>query len=250
MVIRAIIADDEPALREHLKRILHKLWPELELCGEAGHGTAALELIRQQQPDIAFLDIRMPGLSGMDVAARIDAACRIVFITAYDHYAVQAFEHHAVDYLLKPVTEERLQETILRLKQPFEGKMSDFKGLIQQISASLSDASRQSLQWLRVQHGDAVALIHADDVVYFKAEDKYTIVRTRQGEHVIRTSLRALEEKLDHGHFWRIHRNAIVNVHWIEKVDRHFGGKLTIRLKQVSDALVVSRSFAHLFQQM
>ncbi len=250
MRIRAMIADDEALLREHLKRLLHKLWPELELCGEVEHGRAALEMIQLQQPDIAFLDIRMPGLSGMEVAAQCGAACRIVFITAYDHYAVQAFEQHAVDYLLKPVTEARLRDTVLRLKQQPVAHSPDLTALLRQLGAGLSGHTKPPLQWLRVQDGDGLALIHVDDVACFRAEEKYTIVRTRHGEKIIRMSLKALEEQLDRETFWRIHRCAIVNVRWIEKIDRHFGGKLTLRLKHIPDELVVSRSFVHLFRQM
>jgi len=250
MTMRAIIADDEQALRDHLKRMLQKLWPDLELCGEAGHGDAARELIRQQQPDIAFLDIRMPGLSGMDVAADAGSSCRFVFITAYDEYAVQAFEHHAIDYLLKPVTEARLKDTISRLKQAVHRNESNVARMLQKLSDNLATKEKQPLQWLRVQDGDAVALIHVDDVAYFKAEDKYTTVRTRQGEKIIRTPLKSLEESLNNDHFWRIHRNAIVNVKWIGKINRHFGGKLTILLKHIPDELTVSRSFTNLFQQM
>jgi len=248
--IRAIIADDEALLREHLKRLLNRLWPELEMCGEAEHGRAALEMIQLRQPDIAFLDIRMPGLSGMDVAAQCDAACRIVFITAYDHYAVQAFEHHAIDYLLKPITEARLRDTVLRLKQSPAYHAPDLTALLRQLSTGLSGHTKPPLQWLRVQDGDGVALIHVDDVACFRAEHKYTIVRTRHGEKIIRMSLKALEGQLDRETFWRIHRGAIVNVRWIERIDRHFGGKLTLRLKHVPEGLVVSRSFAHLFRQM
>jgi len=250
MNLRAIIADDEAALREHLKRLLEKLWPELEICADVANGHAALKAIRETEPEIAFLDIRMPGLSGMEVAQQIDDSCRVVFITAYDQYAVQAFEYHAVDYLLKPLTEARLQETISRLKKSDPLIKSDLAIMLQQLTGNLPPEPVQQLQWIRAQQGDGIQLIHVDDITYFKAEDKYTIIRTRQSEHIIRTSLKELEETLNKDHFWRIHRNAIVNVRQINKVERHFGGKLTVRLKSISDELTVSRSFAHLFQQM
>ncbi len=248
--MRAIIADDEAALREHLKRLLEKLWPELEICSDVANGDAALEVIRKIKPDIAFLDIRMPGLSGMEVAQQIDDSYRVVFITAYDQYAVQAFEHHAIDYLLKPLTEARLQKTVSRLKKPAPLKKSDLAAMLRQLTGNVPPEPAQQLQWVRAQQGDGVQLIHVDDIAYFKAEDKYTIIRTRQSEHIIRTSLKELEEALNSDHFWRIHRNAIVNVRQIDKIERHFGGKLTVRLKVISDELTVSRSFAHLFQQM
>jgi len=250
MFTRAIIADDEPVLRDHLKTMLRQLWPELEICAEADHGDAALEAILREEPDVAFLDIHMPGISGMEVAAQIGGSCRVVFITAYDQYAVQAFEYHAVDYLLKPLTETRLQETIARLKRLAPLQTEDLTAVLRQLSTSLPSITKQPLQWVRAQQGEGVQLIHVDDIAYFKAEDKYTIVRLRQSESIIRTSLKRLEHTLDHHQFWRIHRNAIVNVRWIDKIERHFGGKLTLRLKQTSDELVVSRAYAHLFQQM
>ncbi len=251
MRLRSIIADDEIALREHLTRLLNKLWPELEICTAVANGSAALEAINNIKPDIAFLDIRMPGLSGMDVAQRIGNACRVVFITAYDQYAVQAFEQHAIDYLLKPLTEDRLQKTIVRLQHTLNDHPPDVTALVRQIASKLPQQRGQALQWLRVQSGDAIALIHVDDVAYFKAEDKYTTVRTRQGEQVIRTPLKELEETLNKDHFWRIHRNAIVNVRWIEKVHRYFGGKQIIRLKNgIPDELIISRAYTHLFRQM
>jgi DNA-binding LytR/AlgR family response regulator len=250
MHMRAIIADDEQALLEHLKRLLQKLWPELEISAEAANGKAALEVIRREKPDIAFLDIRMPGLSGMEVAAQLDTSCRVVFITAYDHYAVQAFEHHAVDYLLKPLTEARLQQTISRLKQPAPLRETDLATMLRQLSVNLSAEPKQPLQWVRAQQGEGVQLIHVDDIAYFKSEDKYTIVRLRQSEQIIRTPLKQLEESLDNNQFWRIHRNAIVNLCWVDKIERHFGGKLSIHLKHIPDELTVSRSYAHLFQQM
>ncbi len=248
--MRAIIADDEPVLREHLTCLLQELWPELEICAALENGHAALESIRDIKPDIAFLDIRMPGLSGMEIAQQMDDPCRVVFITAYEQYAVQAFEYHAVDYLLKPLTSARLQATISRLKAHDSLIKSDLASMLQQLSSHLSPEPVQQLQWIRVQQADGIQLIHIDDIAYFKAEDKYTIIRTQQSEHIIRTSLKDLEKTLNKDHFWRIHRNAIVNVRQVERLERHFAGKLTVHLKKMADELSVSRSFAHLFQQM
>lgn len=252
--VSAIIADDEKALRDYLKRQLETLWPELEILAEAENGEQALALITTENPDIAFLDIRMPGLSGIDVAAKATGSCRIVFVTAFDQYAVEAFEKAAVDYLLKPVTTERLEKTVSRLKTSLEIPLPNPKEL-----ATLLEQLRQKghpvrpktyLNWIRAQHRDGVHLIPVGDVVYFKASDKYTVVRTQEGEILIRKSIKALSRELDPDLFWRIHRGTIVNVNCIDKVSRALTGRLVLKLKDPAEMLMVSRSYAHLFKQM
>ncbi len=250
----AIIADDEEHLRIHLKSKLVELWPELRICGEAKNGIEALDLIEALQPAIAFLDIKMPGLSGLEVARKIRITCRVVFITAFDQYAIEAFENEAVDYLLKPVTDERLEKTIKRLKKQISAishPPPDFSGTMDRLLAALKDKQPSGyLKWIKVRHGDELRLISIDEVSYFKAEDKYTVVKTLEGESLIKKSIRQLTEELDQGQFWRIHRGTIINVSRIGKVSRSFAGRLIITLKDLPETLTVSRSYAHLFKQM
>jgi len=247
----AIIADDEAPLREHLQRLLHKLWPELEICGLAENGQQALDMIAQQRPDIVFLDIRMPGISGMDVAKQIAGQTHIVFVTAFDQYAVDAFSHHAIDYLLKPVSETRLCETIERLKnamQSLQQNPQDLQQLFQQLEQHIAKP-KTYMQWLKIMQGHTTQLLHVDDVIYFKFEDKYTSVRTHNATQLIRTSLKELEETLNPEYFWRIHRNTIVNVRRVNNaVDTDNG--LLLKLKDIPDTLNVSRAHKHLFKHM
>ena len=248
--VRAIIADDEEALRDHLKKKLSGLWPELEVTGAAQDGEDALGMIRDLKPDIAFLDISMPGMSGIDVAKHAAGACLFVFVTAHDEFAVEAFEREAVDYLLKPVTDERLAATIRRLKERLAAaSVPDLSSVLERLSKALPKAPAH-LQWIKAQHKDGVRLIAVNDIYFFRATDKYTTVRTRDGEFLIRKTLKELENELDPAQFWRVHRAAIVNARLIQKVDRSIAGTRTIRFKDLPDNLTVSRAYAHLFKQM
>ena len=249
----AIIADDEEQLRIHLKIKLADLWPELTICGEAKNGLEALELIESCRPAIAFLDIKMPGLTGIEVAQKIRADCRVVFITAFDQYAIEAFENEAVDYILKPVTDKRMGITIDRLKKQISAipdPVPDYSATMQRLLAALNHEKPPGyLKWIKVRHGEEVRLISIDDVCYFKAEDKYTVVQTREGESLIKKSIRQLVEELDPDQFWRIHRGSIINISQIARVNRSFSGRLIISLKNLPETLTVSRSYAHLFKQ-
>ncbi len=250
----AVIADDEEQLRIHLKSKLNLLWPELTICGEAANGIEALELIETCHPAIAFLDIKMPGLTGIEVARKMSAECRVVFITAFDQFAVEAFENEAVDYILKPVTDQRLEKSIERLKRQvsvISKPSEDYSETMDRLLVALQ--SRQStgyLKWIKVRHGEELRLIACDDVCYFKAEDKYTVVKTGEGESLIKTTIRQLDKELDPDQFWRIHRSTIVNVSRIARASRSFAGRYTIQLKGLSETLTVSRSYAHLFKHM
>jgi len=250
----AIIADDEKQLRTHLKSKLAVLWPELTICGEAENGLEALELIESCRPAIAFLDIKMPGLSGIEVAQKIRVNCRVVFITAYDQYAIEAFENEAVDYILKPVTDKRLQKTIKRLKKQISAISNppiDFHQTMDRLLAALKDKQLPGyLKWIKVRHGEDVRLISVDEVCYFKAEDKYTVVKTRAGESLIKKSIQQLTAELDPDHFWRIHRGSIINVNFIDRINRSFSGHLSVKLEELPEVLKVSRTYAHLFKQM
>jgi DNA-binding LytR/AlgR family response regulator len=246
---RAIIADDEAALRADLQRQLARSWPELRIVGIAENGAEALSLIEQQQPDFAFLDIKMPGMTGLEVAARVAASCRVVFVTAFNHYAVQAFENAAVDYVLKPANEARLAKTVARLRAQLNTPPLDTRALLQQLNQALAPKPAR-LQWIKAARGEEVQLLAVDDVVYFQSSDKYTSVFTRDHEWVIRTPLKELEEQLDPAVFWRIHRNAIVRVADIARVTRDFQGRCLLELRNRTEILSVSRAYAQHFKQM
>lgn len=248
---RAIIADDEETLRLYLKEKLAEAWPELVISGEVGDGEAALKLIEEQRPDVAFLDIQMPGISGIEVARRLNGAVAVVFITSYNKYAVEAFENEALDYVLKPVTVERLEKTVKRLKERLASpqKAPNLAEAIEKAARALEKAPSR-LQWIKAQHKDGVRLIPVGDIYYFKATDKYTVVRTRDGEHLIRKTIKELENELDPDQFWRVHRAAIVNARAILAVDHSLSGGYTVKFRDIQDRLTVSRAYAHLFRQM
>jgi len=255
MIYKAIIADDEKELRTYLKRMLAETWPQLEICGEAINGKEAMKLIDDFAPHIAFLDIKMPGLSGLDVAKKIAGVCHIVFVTAFDQYAVEAFEREAVDYLVKPVTKERLLQTIHRLKKHLQSSPEPSEGLTQMIThvlAGLQDNPRTDryLRWIKTQHKDCVRLISVEEIDYFQSGDKYTLVMTAEGEALIKKSIKELSRELDPQKFWQIHRGTIVNVSRIENVARSFTGRGVLKLKNRPDTLTVSRQYLHLFRQM
>jgi DNA-binding LytR/AlgR family response regulator len=251
---RAIIADDEKELRTYLRSLLSEVWPELVICGDAQNGKEALELVESMKPQIAFLDIKMPGISGMEAAKSIAGVCHIVFVTAFDQYAVEAFEREAVDYLLKPVSKDRLIQTVERLKnrldaspEPPEG----IAGVVEQIISRLPGRmGADFLRWIRTQHKDAVRLIPVEEVDYFSAEDKYTLVITKDGESLIKKSIRELAQELDPNQFWQIHRGTIVNVAKIDKMSRSITGRGMLKLKERPELLTVSRNYLHLFKQM
>ena len=251
----AVIADDEKQLRIYLRSKLAKLWPELVISGEAENGHRALELIETQKPLVAFLDIKMPGLSGLEVAQRITVNCIIVFITAYDEFAIEAFENEAIDYLLKPVTDERLAKTIKRLRNRLSASpppaRQHLTATLERLLVSLENNEAPGfLKWIKARHGEDVRLIAVEEVCYFKAEDKYTVVRTPAGESLIKKGIRQLTTELDPDQFWRIHRSTIINVKFIDRINRSFAGRLTIKLENLPEVLTVSRSYSHLFKQM
>jgi len=254
MTYKAVIADDEKELRTYLKSLLAVTWPDLVICGEAGNGREALELVEDEGPQVIFLDIRMPGLSGMEVAQKIPGVCRVVFVTAYDQYAVEAFEREAVDYLVKPVSRERLTQTVERLKKQLDVSIeppAGLAGVVEHVLASLSaKTAADFLHWIRVQVKDSVHLIPVEEVNYFQAKDKYTLVITKDGESLIRKTIKELISELDPNLFWQIHRSIIVNVSKIDRVSRSFTGRGILRLKERPELLTVSRNYLHLFKQM
>jgi DNA-binding LytR/AlgR family response regulator len=254
--ITAIIADDEPRLAHYLRERLRALWPELVVAGIADNGAQAHALIEAEAPDIAFLDIRMPGASGLEVARGVDREVHVVFVTAFDEYAVDAFERAAVDYLLKPVQDARLAETVARLRSRI-AQASDLPELraalatLSRLVPALAPSAESSrLAWIRASVGQQVRLIAIDDVCYFQANDKYTSVFTKEGEALIRTPLRELAQGLDPNRFWQVHRGTIVNLAHVATTSRDFAGRVSLALKTRSETIAVSRAFSHRFRQM
>ena len=246
--MRATIADDEVHLAEDLHRRLTKLWPELNIVAVLHDGVAAAAALTEIKPDIAFLDIRMPGQSGLDAARSAAANCRIVFVTAFDDHAVQAFEQAAVDYLLKPVSDERLARCVERL-QKNAGAAPD--ALLAQLQKLLAHPSKaEPLRWLRAQVGQSVRMIAVDEVCYFQSADKYTTVLTREAELLLRTPLKELVEQLDTKQFWQVHRSTVVNARQVVTAHHDMFGKVTLNLRDRAERIAVSRSYTHLFRQM
>ena len=252
MSARALIADDEAHLAEHLRARLAAAWPGLEVLPLAANGLEALRAIAEEAPEVAFLDIRMPGLTGLELARRIDAKTHVVFVTAYDQYAVEAFDRDAVDYLLKPVTDERLARCVerLRAKLAQSEKPPALEEVLARLAQALPGAATGRLRWIRALKGEVVQQIAVDDVLYFQASDKYTCVITRAGESLIRTPLAELAGQLDPEVFWQIHRGTVVNMNAVASTRRDLGGRVFVKLKDGAAELAVSRAFAQRFKHM
>ena len=246
--MKAIIADDEQHLADDLQRRLLRLWPELQIVAVVHDGVAAAAALVEIKPDIAFLDIRMPGQSGLDAARSAAADCRVVFVTAYDDHAVQAFEQAAADYLLKPVSDERLAQCVARLQQRSVVAPDALLARLQQLLAT--PAKPEPLRWLRVQVGQTVRMIAVEEVCYFQSADKYTTVLTRDAELLLRTPLKELIAQLDAEQFWQVHRGTVVNVRQIAAAYHHALGRVTLSLHDRKETLNVSRGYGHLFRQM
>ncbi|MCX7173222.1 MAG: LytTR family DNA-binding domain-containing protein [Proteobacteria bacterium] len=245
----AVIADDEAPLRTFLRRRLAECWPELKIVGEAENGQEALEMITALQPDVAFLDIRMPLLSGLEVAGRLDPGLHLnlVFVTAYDEHAIQAFDNAAVDYLLKPVSLQRLAKTAERLKSMLVAEPVDLSQLLARLPAELSGKPNY-LQRVQASTTDGIVMVPVDSVDYFQAADKYTLVVTGDKQWIIRKSLKELEAALDPERFWRVHRNAIVRLDAIERAVHDERGSLTLHLLGQKQPLSVGRNYLHRFK--
>ncbi len=254
--MKAIIADDEPHLAQYLRDQLSTLWPELVIAAVADNGPAALAAIREHRPDIAFLDIRMPGATGLEVAAQVQGTTRVVFVTAYDQYAVQAFERDAVDYLLKPVTQQRLVHAVAKLRRA--PAAPDLAPLLAQLAEHLGARRTGTLRWIRASKrtvdGELTQQIPVGDVLYVQADDKYTCVFARNGrdvdEWLIRVPLSELAQQLDTDDFMQIHRSVIVNMNAVAGTRRDLTGKLYVRLRDCARELPVARQYVHLFRQM
>jgi DNA-binding LytR/AlgR family response regulator len=244
----AILAEDETVLREELRQYLRELWPALRIVGEAGTGVEALDLIERHAPDILFLDIEMPLLSGLDVAQQAQGRCHIAFVTAYDMHAVAAFETGAVDYILKPLERPRLRLAVERLQQRLNSAPPNLDVLLRELAQTA--APRRHLRWINASVGQNTLVITVDEVMYFQADTKYTKVVTATHEALIRKSLQELQSELDPSIFWPIHRSTVVNANAIAGVSRDLRGRLSVTLKHRQERLSVSESHQHLFRQM
>ena len=247
--LKAVIAEDEPVLRGELRDALAKLWPELDVCAEAEDGIAALREIAAHAPDVLFLDIQMPGVSGLEVAKHASGRCHIAFVTAYDKYAVAAFEQGAVDYVMKPFSAARLATTIERLKAKAASSPASLDGLIKSL-ADAAGARKEHLRWITASQGNELRLITVEEILYFQADNKYTLVVTADKESLIRRPIKELIDELDPKVFWQIHRGTVVNVNAIAGVTRDMGGHLRVKLKERKETLAISEPYRHLFKQM
>lgn len=272
--VRAILADDERLMREQLRSRLMEVWPELEIVAEAKNGIEAVELVRQHHPELVFLDIRMPGLTGVDAARQIAQlpedddwlVPEIVFITAYDQYAVEAFEQGVADYVLKPAERERLLVTVERIKKRLALKQADGDGtdeasvarasaplqqLLHKLSSQLNPGGTPKyLQWIQATVGQAIQMIPVEDVLFFISDEKYTRVQTARVEALIRKPIKELVDELDPALFWQIHRSTLVNARAIDGITRDFRGRQMVGVKGVTEKLEVSRSYTQLFKGM
>jgi len=255
-MFKCVIAEDEELLRNELSKLLVQAWPQLQIVAECEDGGSALEAIAEHQPEVAFLDIRMPGLTGLEVAAaasEASPATQVVFVTAYDQYAIDAFDKGAVDYLLKPISPERLAATVQRLQTRLAQGAPDAEALaalIRQLGARLPVGPAEPLVWITASAGKDTRLIMVDDVAYFQADHKYTVVMTAEGESLLRKPIRELLEVLDPAIFKQIHRSTIVNLKAIASIARDDTGKGTVKLKSRPETLTVSQPFMSLFRNM
>jgi DNA-binding LytR/AlgR family response regulator len=252
--VTALIADDEEPMRMQLRARLAAVWPDLQIVAEATNGVEAVALAKQHQPDIAFLDIRMPGMTGIDAARELYSSCRIVFVTAYDQYAIEAFEQGAMDYLLKPVTIERLATTCDRLRKRLTGAPQDIGAQLAKLTEVLQSGSEPTkksyLRWIQAQVGGSLRMVSTREILFFQSDEKYTRVQTATAELLIRKTLKELADELDPDEFWRIHRSTLVRVDAIASVTRDIRGRQMLKLKNYPGELEVSRNHASLFQQM
>jgi DNA-binding LytR/AlgR family response regulator len=249
--IAAVIADDEPLLRAQLRSRLARVWPELEVVHEMENGRDIDKVLDDHEPQLFFLDIHMPGVNGLEAARAIGDRAHVVFVTAFDQYAVEAFEQGAIDYVLKPFNEERLQLTCARLKARLGERPPSLDDLVERLAARISPQSgAERLRWVKASVGSNVRLIPVEEVLFFQSDEKYTRVVTCESEVLIRKPIRELLEELDPARFWQIHRATIVNVDFIASVRKGLKDQAEISLRDHAETLVVSRAFTHRFKQM
>jgi DNA-binding LytR/AlgR family response regulator len=246
--VTAVIADDEPLLRAQLRDALAAAWPGLEIVAEAANGAEAVHAVREHRPAVAFLDIEMPVMNGLEAARLVSAETHVVFVTAYDRYAVEAFERGAIDYVLKPAVAARLAETAKRVQARLAAPGPALDALVAELARRMPSTAPQRLRMLQATVGSTVRLIDLDEVLYFQSDSKYTRVVTREGESLVRKTLKELLAELDPERFWQVHRGTVVNVREIAAVTTDELGHREIAFKGHDGRVEVSRSFAHLFR--
>jgi DNA-binding LytR/AlgR family response regulator len=246
----ALIADDEPLLRQGLRQLLARLWPELNIVAEARNGREAVEAANREAPEIAFLDVRMPVMGGVEAARLLCCDTRVVFVTAFEEHAIAAFDAGAVDYVVKPVEPQRLQRTVERLQLALQRPPADLSALLRQLAPQLRPPAPSHLRWIRASVGSSIRLVAVEDVLFFHADDKYTRVVTAGGEVLIRKSIKELIDELDPADFAQVHRATVVNLRRVERLERTDADYLNLRFGDCAEVVRVSRSYAPLFRQM
>jgi len=245
---KALIAEDEPVLLAQLREMLAKVWPDLEVVGEAADGIEALRMLEAHAPDVLFLDIQMPGMTGLEVARQASGRCHVVFVTAYEKYAVTAFDEGAVDYVMKPFSAARLATAVTRLKAKLASAPANLDGILRTLAEAVT--KKEYLRWITATQGNELRLITVEEICYLQADNKYTNVVTAQQQSLIHKTIKELADELDPTLFWQIHRGTLVNVTAIAGVTRDLSGKLRVRLKNRNDTLPVSDPYVHLFKSM
>jgi DNA-binding LytR/AlgR family response regulator len=250
-MITALLADDEPLMLARVKNALAEAWPELRIVAECRNGVEALEAYRRERPVVAFLDIRMPGKTGLEVAAEIGDGAHVVFVTAYDEHAIAAFQNGAADYLLKPVEVTRLRETVARLRKRIEqqpaGAPPDLTALVKNLLEQAKPAPH--VKWIRASVGNVTRLVHSDDILFLQSDSKYTRIVTKGADAFVRTPIRELAAGLDPEVFWQVHRSTIVNAHAVDRAVREAPERLVLHLRGHAEKIVVSRQYYPLFKQ-
>ena len=244
---RALIAEDEPALRAEVRQALRELWPELIICAEVGDGVEAVRVLEQQRPEVLFLDVAMPGMDGLEVARRASGRSHVVFITAYDEHAVPAFDEGAVDFLVKPLSMERLRRTVSRLRARIGQAPVAVEPLLAELRQALE--KRRGLRWISVLEGRELRFVTTEEILFFRSDHKYTAAVTREREHLVARPLKQLVEELDPEAFWRVHRSYVVNLRAILSVRKIAGGGLEIVLRDHAERIPVSQPYTHRFRQ-
>ncbi len=245
----AVIAEDEPPIRQEIREILGQVWPDLRIVAEVGDGVEALAAVERFRPDVFFLDIQMPGLDGLTVAQRLNGQAHVVFITAFDRYAVSAFEQGALDYVLKPISVPRLRLTVERLRTRLAEPPADLSR-IAELLKDMAPAESKYIKWLTVPHGSELRVVAVAEISYLRADTKYTTVVTPHGSFLMNASLRQMREKLDPQVFWQIHRSVVVNVGAIDTIYRSFRGTLEVKVRGHDELLRVSAAHVHLFREL
>ncbi|MBR7747928.1 LytR/AlgR family response regulator transcription factor [Undibacterium baiyunense] len=249
MKTKVLIAEDEPLMRERLLAQLNRLWPQAEIVMVAENGNDAWDGFLEHEPNLVLLDIRMPGLSGIEVARRIGKAAHIIFITAYDQYAIEAFDAGAIDYVLKPVQEDRLRKALDRVQEKLQATPTDLQAILKSLQAATASAKPEKMKWIKASVGKQIKLIDVDDVLFFQSDTKYTRVVLAEYEALLRTPLKDLLDGLDSDKFWQVHRSTVVNAKAIAAAERVDAERMQLLIKGHNEKLLVSRNFTYLFRE-